>query len=108
MVAVRCGFAGADGGDVPDAGAGVGVVGVDGIVLGGDDEQIVGDAGDRDVRNVERLGVDQAIGGNGEQFAEGGKVYVGEGERGLQVVEAGAGVVVVVGENILGKGWERE
>ena len=64
--------------------------------------EIVGDAGDRDGGKVERLGVDQAVGGNGEEFAEGGEVYVGEGERGLLVVETGAGVIVVVGENVLG------
>ena len=71
-------------------------------MLGGDDEEIVSDAGDGDVGKVERLGVDQSIGGNGEEFAEGGGVDVGEGERGLKVVEAGAGVVVVVGEDVLG------
>ena len=100
------GLAGFERGDLPEIGAGVGVVGVDGIVFGGDDEKIMSDAGDVDVGDVERLGVDQAVGRDGEEFAEGGGVYVGEGENGFFVVEAGAGVVVVVGENVLGANRE--
>ena len=64
------GLAGFESGDVPEAGAGVGVVGVDGVVLGDDNQQIVDDAGDGDGGQVERLGVDQAVGGDGEELAE--------------------------------------
>ena len=56
---------------VPELCAGVGVEGVDGAVLGGDDQNVVRDAGDGETaRDEERLGVDQAVGGDGEEFAE--------------------------------------
>ena len=71
-------------------------------MLGGDDQQIVSHAGDGHAGEVERFGIDQAVGGNVEELAEGGGVHVGQSESRLLAVEAGAGVVVVVGENVLG------
>jgi hypothetical protein len=53
---------------------------------------------------IERFAIDQTVDGEGEEFAELAYVDVGQGECGLGVVEAGAGVVVVVGEDLLGVG----
>src|SRR5215472_2858694 len=71
------GFAGFQSGDVPDIGAGVGIVSIDSTVLARNDEQIVHDAGDGHGGNVQRLGVHQAVGGNSEELAELGRVDVG-------------------------------
>ena len=74
---VGSGLAGFESGDVPEVRAGVGVVGIDGGVLGGNDQQIVGNAGDGHGGQVEGLRVNQAVGGNGEELAESCGVHVG-------------------------------
>ena len=76
----------------------VGVEGVDAVVFGSDEDDVVGAfAGDRDVRHVERLSVDLRVHGLREKFAEGGGIYVCSGEDGFVGVGAGARVVVVLG-----------
>ena len=57
------------------AGLSVGVEGVDAVVLGGDEDDVVRAAGDREIRHIERLGVDFAIHGAGEEFSERSAVY---------------------------------
>ena len=67
-------FAGLEQGDVPEGSAGavgVGVEGVDAVVLGGDVEDVVLSAVDGDVGHEERLSVGVAVGEIREEFAEG-------------------------------------
>jgi hypothetical protein len=40
----------------------------------------VGHAGDGDLREVERFGVDEAVGGNDEEFAERRGIHVGQSQ----------------------------
>src|SRR5215831_4056097 len=77
-------FAGAEEVRIPERGGGaaVGIVGVDGIVLGGDEEEVVAAfAGNLDVSDQKRLGVDVAIDLEGEELAKllGVDVTRGEG-----------------------------
>ena len=65
------------------------------------DQQIVSAvARNRDVRGVERLGVDQAVDGVEAEFAKLGGVDVAGGQDGFSQILPGAGDVVVVGQNI--------
>lgn len=95
-------FAGLESGFVPDEGAAVGVVGVDAVMFGCDDQQVVGDTGDTDGRNVERLCVDQSVGGDRKKFSEGGGIHILWCEHGLAVVKPSTRVNVVVSEDVLG------
>ena len=103
-VIVGWSFTGLESPDLPEFGASIGVECVDGVVLGGDDEQVVGRAVDWNCGKIERLGIDGAVDFNSEQLAEGVEVHVAEGERGLGVIESGVGVVIVVSENVLREG----
>jgi len=72
----------------------VGVEGIDAVVLGGDVEDVVGAfAGDGDMRDVERLGVDVAVHLQREPLAELGGTDSRRRERGFVEIGAGAGVV---------------
>jgi hypothetical protein len=82
----------------------IGIEAVDETVLVGNYEQVVGDAGNGHSGNVERLRVDHSQNRHREQLAESTGVYVRQGELGFGVVESIAGVVVVVGEHVLGVG----
>jgi hypothetical protein len=98
--------------DVPDGScAGViGVEGVDAVVDGGDEDEVVGSAVDLDVGGEEGLGVELIVEGELVEEAEVGGVDVGGGEDGLVGIGAGAGVVVVLGEDVgldLGLGEEK-
>src|ERR1700676_2017697 len=72
-------------------------------MLGSRDQQVVSTiARDRDVRGVERLGVDQAIHRIKSEFAKlRGSHVAGGQDRFIQIL-AGAGDVVVVGQHIGG------
>jgi hypothetical protein len=100
------GFSGLEGGDVPELCAGIGVETVDGAVFGGDDQKIVDDAGYGHGWEIEGLGIDEAVGQDGEELSEIGAVHVGQSEDGLVRIDSCAGVVVVVGKDVLRTGWE--
>ena len=89
---------------MPKAGAGVGIEGIDGVMFGGNDEQVMYFTGDGDGGEIERLGIDQPVGGDGEEFAEVRHIYVCGRKDGFGVVQSGAGVIVVVGEDVLRMG----
>ena len=86
---------------VPNRSTGVSIEGIDAVMFRRHDEQIVSTAFRADRRKIQRLRVDLAVDGDGEQLAEASGVYVGSRENRLCGVQAGAGVVVVVGPNIL-------
>ena len=73
----------------------IGIEGVDAIVLGDDEEDVVRAlAGDAEIGHVKRLSVDVAIHGVAEQLSELGGVDVGERQRRFVAVQGVAGVVV--------------
>jgi hypothetical protein len=74
-------------------------------MFGSDNQQIVGDTRDGDSRKVERFGIDDPVGGYDEELSESGGIYVVEGEFGLSIVETVTGIIVVIRENVLRKGW---
>jgi hypothetical protein len=77
----------------------IGVDGVDAVVLGGDVQHIVRTAAQGHVGDVQRLGINGTVHGDGEEFAERGAVHVGGRENGLRGVFTRARVVVVIGRN---------
>src|SRR5262249_45311585 len=90
--------------DGPGAAAVGGVDGVQGVVFGGDEDDVVKTllrpGGDVDAPDDERLGVDLAVDLHGVELAEGVRVDVGAGEQRLVQVLPGAGDVVVVGDDV--------
>src|SRR5262249_9063559 len=83
------------------AGPGVGVEGVDAVVLGGGEDDVERAlAGDGEVGLVERLGVDVAVRRITEQLAEVGRVDVGGRQHRLLRVGPGDQPVVVGAEHI--------
>ncbi len=89
--------------DVPEGLGGGGIVGVEGVdavVDGGDEDEVVGSAVERDVGDDEGLRVDLVVDGELVEEAEGSDRDVGWGEEGLVGVGSGAGVVVVLGEDV--------
>jgi hypothetical protein len=75
-------------------------------MFGSDNQQIVGNTRHGDSRKIERFGIDDPVGGYHKELSESGGIYVAEGELGLSVVETVAGIVVVVGEDVLREGWD--
>ena len=91
---------------VPERGAGfVGVEGVDTVVLGGDEDDVVNSlARDRHASHVEGLGVDRAVDRVGELHAEVRRVDVRRVQDRLIEVLAGPRVIVVISEDVGGRG----
>lgn len=83
-------------GNLPKLPAGVGIETVDIAVLGCDKKNIVGRARNAQAGQVERLGVDFAVGGNDEQHAKTSRVHIRGRERGLAQVLSCSGVIVVI------------
>ncbi len=82
----------------------VGVEGIDRVVLGGDNHDVVWPgtgAGHAQAADVERLGIDLAVYRVAGDLAEGRGVHVGGCQGRLIEVGAGAELVVVVGEDSL-------
>jgi len=80
-----------------------GVEGVDGVVFGGDEEDVVtAFAGDFYAGEEERLGVDVSVDFEGEELAEALGVDIARGEDGFDAIGAEAGVVVLGGGDFLG------
>ena len=86
---------------VGDAG-GVRVEGVNTVVFRADKDHVVDPAGEAQVLDVQRLSIDLAIHGIGEQPAEGARIDAGGGQNGFIGVGPGAGQVVVLGEHVRG------
>src|SRR5581483_7656741 len=85
---------------MPNRSAGVSIEDVHAVMFGGHDEQIVSACRGGDRRKIQRLRVDLAVHGDGEQLPEGSEVYVRGGENRLFHVPT-ARVVVVVGPYLL-------
>jgi len=93
---------------VPERGVvrAVGVEGVDAVVLGGGEDYVaLAEVGDGERGDVEGLGEDVAVDGEGVEFAEGAGVDVGGGEDFFVESGAGAGVVVLGGEDLGVRCW---
>ncbi len=84
---------------------GGGIEGVNGIVFGGDVEDVMAAfAGDFYAGEKERLGIDVSVDFEGEELAEVRRVDVARGEGGFDAIGALAGVVVLGGSDFLGVG----
>ena len=94
------GCAGEQSGDVPESSAAVGVESVDAVVLGDRVDDVVSLIVDRDVGEVERFGFHPAVSGEKVDLAEGCGIDVGGSQDGLVGVETGAGVVVVIRDDV--------
>ena len=78
-------------------GVAVGIEGVDRVVLGGDEGDVVHGAVDRQARHVQRLGVDVAVDRLREEQAEVGRVHIRRREcRLVEVVAREVRIVVVL------------
>src|SRR6185312_16140682 len=100
-------FARAQGRNLPQLGAGIGVKGIDAAVLGCDVKHVVGAARDTGkVGQVKRLGIDFSIHRKGSEFAEGAGVDVGRGQYRLFQILPGTGDVVVIGDHV-NHAWRR-
>ena len=92
---------GARGSVVPEDRAGVGVEGVEAVVLGRDIQDVVDAlAGDRHAGHVERLGVDLAVDAVDAEQAERARLDVRRRQDRLARVQAVARGVVVIGQDI--------
>ena len=88
-------------GDLPDRGAIIGVKGVNAAVFGSNDQQIVAGASwNVDIACIKRFGIDLAVNGNREKFAERMHVHIGKRQNRLMQILPGPCVVVVEGEHI--------
>ena len=85
--------------DLPERAAVVGVEGIDCSVFADHEHNVVHAAVDGQVRNVERLRVNQSVGGENEELAERAHIHVLERERRLARIPARALVVIVPGEH---------
>src|SRR5205807_9613045 len=77
----------------------IGVKSEDTVVLGGYENNIVRAARYREVRDVERLGIDLAVHGAREQLAEGRRSHVGRSQYGFIRILTGPEVVVAMREH---------
>src|SRR5580765_8420331 len=83
------------------ADVGIGVEGINAVVHRGDKDNVVGAfAGNREVRDVKRLGVNGAIHPAVVDFAEAVDVDVYGSQVGFVGIKAGAGIVVVAGKDV--------
>jgi hypothetical protein len=73
------GLASFEGADLPKDRTGVSVIGINGAVLGDNNQEIVVDSGNGDGREIKRLGIDDPIRGNDKELSETCGVYVVEG-----------------------------
>ena len=80
-------------------GVGVGVKSVNAIVLCGDDDDVVIGSANGEIGDPERLGVDGAVHGAREEFAEGGSLDVGGCQRKFVGIGSFTREIVVIGGN---------
>ena len=85
---------------VPQQRAAVRVERVHRVVLGGHEHHVVRRALHAERREVQRLGVHLAVGGQEAQLAEAARVHVRGRQHRLRQVLAGAGQVVLVGHDV--------
>ena len=105
------GLVGSEKGDSPEVAlrgvVAVGVEGVDAVLLGGDEEDVVdGVVGEGEGGEVERLRVDVADDGKAEELAEGGDADVGGSEEGLLALDPNSRVGVLLRRDTLAEGRE--
>jgi len=93
---------------VPQSRAGIGVVGVDAVVLGRDDQHVVDNAVHAERREIQRLGIDQPVRRQNEQLPESLVVHICESQLGFCGVESGTRIIVVVGKHVLAKKGTRQ
>ena len=98
----RCAVRGVEKSDLPERSAGgVRVEGVDAVMFGGDEDDVVGAfAGDGDTLHIKGLCIDAAVNRIGEELAEIRGGDVGGSEDGFVGVGTGAQVVVVLRDDV--------
>src|SRR5437016_4989358 len=90
------------------AGVAIGIKSINAVVHGSDEHDVVSSLGwNGQGRDVQWLGIDLPIDGIGEDLAERAGVYIGGGEDGFVRILAGAGEIIVIGEDVDLGGGER-
>ena len=77
----------------------VGIEGVEAVMLGRDNNEVVPGASNREVRDPKWRRVNGTVGGAGEKFAEGGRIDGRRGESKFVSVCAVTGEIVVIGQD---------